>query len=72
MSVLPNEKKVIIRFNKKFSKPPVVTLGGSHGTPTSGSGEGFNVTDVTTESFTYWSHWAQGEIFTLHWIAISL
>ncbi len=72
MSVLPNEKKVIIRFNKKFSKPPVVTLGGSHGTTTSGSGEGFNVTDVTTESFIYWSHWAQGEIFTLHWIAISL
>ncbi len=73
LQIMTNNQAIIIPFNKKFSKPPIIAIGGSAGNISiTGSAEGGYISDVTKDSFTYNSIWEQGIKFVLHWIAISL
>ena len=73
LQIMTNNQAIIIPFNKKFSKPPIIAIGGSAGNISiTGSAEGGYISDVTKDGFTYNSIWEQGIQFVLHWIAISL
>ena len=70
---MTNNQTIRVPFNKKFSKPPIIAIGGSAGNISiTGSAEGGFISDVTRDGFTYNSFWEQGVQFVLHWIAISL
>ena len=69
---MQNETFIKIPFNKKFNKPPVVTIGGSTGNVASGWSSGAYVSNVTTYDFTYSSCWEYSPSFQLHWIAIEI
>ena len=73
LQIMTNNQTIIIPFNKKFSKPPIIAIGGSAGNISiTGSAEGGYISDVTKDGFIYNSIWEQGIQFVLHWIAISL